>query len=114
MRKYNRKVWTVDPREMNSDWVGEHVAVPNVDVIKSKIAQWNHNLTNRQNAKDSNWGPNQMFEFPAHGGTGQIWKSVSGLIPQGWFRFGHVVTSVNSEKKVLDIVTTKLMAWPTL
>ena len=111
MRKYNRKVWTVDPREMNSDWVGECVAIPNVDVIKSIIAKWNHNHTNRQDAKDSNWGPNQMFEFPTHGGTGQIWKSVSGLIPQGWFRFGHVVTSVNSEKKVMDIVTTNGLAY---
>ena len=59
MRKYNRKVWTVDPREMNSDWVGERVAVPNVNDIKSKIAKWNHNHTNRHNPKDSNWGPNQ-------------------------------------------------------
>ncbi len=28
----------MDPKEMNSDWVGERVAVPNVDDIKSKIA----------------------------------------------------------------------------
>ena len=107
MRKYNRKVWTVDPREMNSDWVGERVAVPDVDVIKSKIAQWNSNNTNGHKAKDSNWGPNQMFDFPAFGGTGQIWKSVSQLIPQDWFRFGHIATSINSEKKVLDIITTQ-------
>ena len=30
MRKYNRKVWTVDPTEMNSVWVGERVAVPDM------------------------------------------------------------------------------------
>ena len=111
MRKYNRKVWTVDPREMNSDWVGERVAVPDADVIKSKIAQWNSNNTNGHKAKDSNWGPNQMFEFPAFGGTGQIWKSVSELIPQDWFRFGHRVSSICSEKKVLDVVTTQGQAY---
>ena len=103
MRKYNRKVWTVDPKQMNSDWVGERVAVPNVDDIKSKIAEWNTNKKSVKKATDSNWGPNQMFEFPAVGGTGQIWKSVSELVPQSWFRFGHKVLSIRSDIKVLDV-----------
>ena len=54
MRKYNRKVWTVDPHEMNSVWVGERVAVPNVKQIKSKIAS----LEKEEALKDSAWGPN--------------------------------------------------------
>ena len=35
MQKYNRKVWTVDPVEMNAVWIGERVAVPNVAKIKA-------------------------------------------------------------------------------
>ena len=37
-RKYNRKVWTVNTTEMNAVWVGERVAVPDIDKIKAKIA----------------------------------------------------------------------------
>ena len=109
MRKYNHKVWTIDPKQMNSDWVGERVAVPNVDIIKSKIAQWNHDRI--KNTRDSNWGPNKQFEFPKYGGTGHIWKRVSSLIPYSWFRFGHEVTSINSENKLLKIATMDGMAY---
>ena len=101
MRKYNRKVWTVDPKEMNSDWVGERVAVPDVEEIKSKIVQ---TTFNGDDAKDSNWGPNQKFEFPTAGGTGGIWKHVTKLIPPTWFFFRHRVSAVNSEKKIVNFV----------
>ena len=37
MRKYNKKIWTLDPSEMNSVWIGERVAVPDIDKIKRKI-----------------------------------------------------------------------------
>ena len=97
-------MWTADPKEMNSGWVGERVAVPHVDDIKliSKIKNWNQGSI--EDAKDSTrWGPNQ---FPSFGGTGQIWESISKLIPQQWFRFGHTVSSINSEKKTIYIVKT--------
>ncbi len=102
MRKYNRKVWTVDPKEMNSDWVGERVAVPDVDKISEKIEKWNRDK--KLEAKDSNWGPNKMFTFPAVGGTGQIWENVSKFVPKGWFRFGHTVTSIDSANKNIEIL----------
>ncbi len=104
MRKYNRKVWTVDPKEMNTDWVGERVAVPDVNEIKENIEQLSHNPESIQKAKDSNWGPNKMFTFPAVGGTGQIWESVSKFVPQHWFRFGQAVVSINYESKYVDIL----------
>ena len=44
MRKYNRKVWTVDPTEMNSVWVGECVAVPDIAKIKRKIAAYDNGI----------------------------------------------------------------------
>ena len=37
MRKYNRKVWTVDTVDMNAVWVGERVAVPDIGKIRAKI-----------------------------------------------------------------------------
>ena len=32
-------------------------------------------LINR-NKTENNWGPNAVFRFPQHGGTGGIWKKV--------------------------------------
>ena len=99
MRKYNRKVWTVDPREMNSVWVGERVAVPNVKQIKSKIAS----LGKEEALKDSAWGPNRFFRFPRYSGTGGIWGNVTARLPHGLFHFEQRVISIDIQKKRLEI-----------
>ena len=33
-----------------------------------------------RNKTESGWGPNAVFRFPQHGGTGGIWKKVSFLV----------------------------------
>ena len=38
LKNYNKKFWTVDPNEMNSAWVGERVALPNITKSKGKMA----------------------------------------------------------------------------
>ena len=100
MRKYNRKVWTVDPTEMNSIWVGAYVAVPKVNEIKDKIAKAKKDDTK---AKDSEWGLNHSFKFPRYGGTGAVWKGVASLLPQGWFHFHKKVIAVNTQSKSLHV-----------
>ena len=99
MRKYNRKVWTVDTTEMNSVWVGERVAVPDIAKIKAKIAAYDSGTP----AKDSAWGPNNVFRFPKYNGTGGIWLAVADLLPREWFRFHHKVTGVNIDTKSVII-----------
>ena len=100
MRKYNRKVWTVDPKEMNSVWVGERVAVIDIEEIKRKIELSKKN----QMLQDSGWGPNKLFRFPRYGGTGGLWKAVSQQLPQGWFHFKHKVIGLDIEKKRLKVI----------
>ena len=100
MRKYNRKVWTVDPSEMNAVWVGERVAVPDIASIEAKIAEYDS--TNGTVAIDSEWGPNRLFRFPHRNGTGGIWKAVAHKLPQGWFHYKQNVVEVNmADKKLL-------------
>ena len=99
MRKYNRKVWTVDPTEMNSVWVGERVAVPDIAKIKAKIAAYDSGSP----AQDSAWGPNNVFRFPKYNGTGGIWKAVADLLPREWFKFHHKVTGINIDEKSLVV-----------
>ena len=99
MRKYNRKVWTVDPTEMNSVWVGERVAVPDIAKIKRKIAAYDNGVP----VNDSSWGPNNNFRFPKYHGTGGIWQAVADLLPHEWFKFHHKVTGVNIDTNSLKV-----------
>ena len=97
MRKYNRKVWTVNSTQMNAAWVGERVAVPDIEKIKAKIAA-------KGRIKDTSWGPNKFFRFPKYGGTGAIWKAIAARLPQGWFYYNQSVVGVSLKKKLLTIV----------
>ena len=99
MRKYNKKVWTIDPTEMNSVWVGERVAVPDIAKLKAKIAAYDKGTP----AKDSAWGPNNVFRFPKYSGTGAIWQAVGDLLPRQWFKFHHKVISINTNTKSLMV-----------
>lgn len=94
MRKYNRKFWTVEPKEMNAVWVGERDSVPDVNEIMAKI---------RSRADQDPEGPNQFFRFPSHGGTGAIWTAITENLPRGLFHFEHKVVSVNMNEKVLQV-----------
>ncbi|XP_038065096.1 uncharacterized protein LOC119735468 isoform X2 [Patiria miniata] len=101
MRKYNRKIWTVDTNEMNSAWVGERVAVPDIEEIKTKIKE----VDSGKKAKDSEWGPNLFFRFPKYNGTGGIWESVARLLPNHWFRFHEKVISIDVDRKFVVVET---------
>ena len=101
MTKYNHKVWTVHPKEMNALWMGERVAVPNVEVIRAKICASRAGA--KEKSQDTKWGPNQMFRYPRFGGTGAIWKGVANLIPQGWFHYNQRVVAIDAQKQILQI-----------
>ena len=81
---------------MNPTWLGERVAAPDVkllmnNVIMDKVA--------------GNWGPNALFRFPAHGGTGGIWIAVAKTLPSKNCRFGEhgAVTKVDADAKTAHL-----------
>jgi len=68
MRPYNFKVWAWPPEEMAWHWIGDRVAV--VDVERA--------VENLLRGRDERgWGPNNRFRFPKRGGTGAIWKALA-------------------------------------
>ncbi|KAF5580663.1 UDP-galactopyranose mutase [Fusarium pseudoanthophilum] len=92
MRPYNFKVWAVPTTKMNSTWVGERVAAPNVKLV----------TTNAILGKAAGgWGPNATFRFPARGGTGGIWTAVADTLDQSKTRFGNhgAVTRIDDDAK---------------
>ena len=85
---------------MNAVWVGERVAVPDVEKIKAKITAVEQGLPEK---KDSNWGPNHYFRFPRYGGTGSVWRSVANTVPRSWIHFNNQVTGINIKNKLLYV-----------
>src|SRR5687768_9639366 len=65
MLPYNFKVWAHPAEMMNKEWIGERVAVLDVDrAIKNVV----------MGTDDFGWGPNNMFKYPLYGGTGEFYR----------------------------------------
>lgn len=67
MLPYNRKVWAYPPEELDYGWIGERVAVPDFGRILRGLCL---------DEDDVSWGPNAVFRFPRHGGTGAVWGAI--------------------------------------
>lgn len=91
MRPYNFKVWAYPPEELAWNWVGERVAVTDLERVLNNV------LLERD---DVSWGPNNTFQFPKRGGTGSIWKAVGELIGREHFSLGAEVLGVDVERRV--------------
>jgi protoporphyrinogen oxidase len=68
MRPYNRKVWAREPELMDWRWIGDRVAVPDVERVRENV---------RLRRDDVSWGPNNRFRFPRRGGTGAVWNALA-------------------------------------
>ncbi len=90
MRPYNFKVWAYPPERMAWHWIGDRVAVVDLERVKKNIAE----------AKDDvSWGPNNRFRFPKFGGTGSVWKSLSKRLPQQKQHFQKRVVRIETARK---------------
>jgi protoporphyrinogen oxidase len=91
MRPYNFKVWATPPERMASQWIGERVSV--VDhkrALRSMIFA----------EDDAAWGPNNLFVFPAEGGTGEIYRRLA-LRLRDRISYGRELVHVDVEEKLL-------------
>lgn len=91
MIPYNRKTWSIEPRLMGYQWIGDRV--PTVD-----LARVLRNV--EQELDDVSWGPNHTFQFPQHGGTGAIWKALAARLPPGSLRLSCALTGLDARNRV--------------
>lgn len=80
--------------QMQCEWLGERVAAPPLKLVIS-------NALNKKVA--GNWGPNATFRFPAHGGTGGIWKAVAKTLPSERFTFNTSVQRIEGKNKIAHL-----------
>jgi protoporphyrinogen oxidase len=89
MKPYNFKVWAHPPAMMNREWIGERVAVLDIDrAIKNVVL----------NTDDFGWGPNNQFKFPLRGGTGAFYRAFEPVLGDH-LKLNRRVDFVNARKK---------------
>jgi len=65
MLPYNFKVWAHPPEMMNKEWIGERVAVLDINRALKNVVL---------GGDDFGWGPNNQFKFPLYGGAGEFYR----------------------------------------
>ena len=89
MRPYNFKVWATPPERMSSNWIAERVSVVDYKrAVRSMVFQ----------EDDAAWGPNNLFQFPASGGTGEIYRRLGATIGDR-LQYGREVATIDAEAK---------------
>ena len=93
MNPYNFKVWACPLEGMDHHWIGERVAVPEMEEVMRAI---------RNGEDHKSWGPNATFRFPRHGGTGAVWKAVAERLPAERCHYGDPVVRIDPGAKVVE------------
>lgn len=94
MRPYNFKVWAYPPEQLQYTWIGERVAVTDLERVLNNIFD---------GKDDISWGPNNTFRFPERGGTGAVWRECARRLPPDKIRYNTRVSAVNTDKRVVTL-----------
>jgi protoporphyrinogen oxidase len=92
MIPYNFKVWAYPGEEMDFNWIGERVAVTDMEKVLFNVLHEKDDLS---------WGPNNTFLFPKQGGTGAIWESVADLVGRDKITLNKSVVGVDPSAKAV-------------
>lgn len=93
MVPYNKKIWTVDPSQMNHTWLGDRVPKVDVERVLRNIAEGRDDVA---------WGPNSTFQFPKTGGTGAIWNEMARRLPEGCIKLSTSLVKLDAKNKVAE------------
>jgi protoporphyrinogen oxidase len=105
LRPYNAKVWAYPPEELDYAWVGERVAVPDLERIERNM---------RENRDDVSWGPNNQFRFPLRGGTGAIWEAVADLVGRERIHLNRCAVEIDAQSRKVHFADGSTEAYDAL
>ena len=88
MEPYNFKVWATPLHEMASGWIAERVAVIDYERATRNVCEGRDDVA---------WGPNNMFVFPAVGGTGEIYKRLAARLGDR-IAYGHEIVDLDPDR----------------
>jgi len=90
MRPYNFKVWAHPMEMLAKEWIGERVAVLDIERALRNVVL---------GLDDFGWGPNNRFKFPLRGGTGEFYRRF-GSVLEGHVSLQTEVVSIDSGRRV--------------
>ena len=92
MLPYNLKVWAYPLEGMNYVWIGDRVAIIDLNRVL-------HNIFHEKD--DVSWGPNNKFRFPRKGGTGSIWRTLADRLPDEKIKYNKRLERIETAKRRL-------------
>lgn len=92
-RPFNEKVWCVPLEELAYDWIGERVSPIDAERLMANA------LHDRD---DTDWGPNNRFVFPRHGGTGAIWDGLADYIGRERIHLNRRATAIDPTARTVS------------
>jgi protoporphyrinogen oxidase len=102
LRPYNEKVWGYPLDTLGVEWMGDRVAMPDLERVRRNV---------REERDDVSWGPNHRFRYPRRGGTGAIWTSVAGLLNAERLRFNVGARRLALEEGQLELSNGQMLAF---
>lgn len=102
MAPYNLKVWAFPLERLSAGWIGERVAVVDLARVLESI---------ELQTDDRSWGPNNVFRYPRHGGTGAIWRAVARRIAAGRILYGARVRSIDHRARIATTADGEPLAY---
>jgi len=104
MKPYNFKVWAHEPRLMNKEWIGERVAVLDIQRALKNVVL---------GGDDFGWGPNNQFKFPLFGGTGEFYRRFAKPL-EGHYQLNKSVDFINLKKKEIRFKDGEIVKYDVL
>ena len=105
MVPYNCKVWGYPLETLGVSWVGQRVAVLDLERARGR---------RRQPDGDLDWGPNRRFFYPLRGGTGAIWHRLAERLGDGMVEFGATVVGVDLDHRSVSLGDGRSLSYDTL
>jgi len=91
MRPYNFKVWAHPAEMLDKKWIGERVAIIDVDrALKNVMLE----------RDDYGWGPNNRFKFPLKGGTGEFYSRFAPIL-EGHIELSRSAVRIDHAAKIV-------------
>lgn len=91
MKPYNFKVWATPVSRMNREWIGERVAMPDLNRVLQNVLM---------DKDDVNWGPNNKFKYPLYGGTGGLYQRFMPYV-QDHLHLNRTAVSIDADAKTV-------------
>ena len=92
-------------KKWDFSWIGERVAVPDLDKVLRSVCTGEDAVS---------WGPNAKFQFPKRGGTGQIWQNLGQTLPSERVQLDTGVVEINAAQRSVQTVNGETIHYENL